>query len=110
MSATQWPDLSDAEYKIKRMAETKQTGTLIAQWTDGTTQRRIVAIGTHTRGYEDKYVVEQVTLAALGEPRWEFEHEFSKDDECALMLIGAIKALVAEKARIVREPPFVDQR
>ena len=95
MSATRWPDLSDAEYKIKRMAETKQTGTLIARWVSGNDERRLVAIGTHTRGYEDSYIVEERELDALGAARWALQYEFKKEDEYALMLIGAIKALAS---------------
>ena len=77
------------------MAETKQTGTLIAQWASGNDERRLVAIGTHTRGYEDSYIVEERELDALGSPRWTLQYVFNKEDERALMLIEAIKALAS---------------
>lgn len=55
------------------------TGKLVHQWKSSGTDYRIVAIGRHTAGYEDKYLMEKAEIDALGGLRWIWVHDWSAD-------------------------------
>ena len=83
----------------------KSRGSLLVEWSMGTDQYRLIAVGKHTAGYEDIYVIEQLGTDSLGEPCWERVDKWDAAvDRRAQMLVGAVKAALGMKPAALPEP------
>lgn len=79
----------------------KPRGTLIHEWDQDKENRyRLVSVGKWSRGYEDGYQIEKLSVDSLGEPRWDSVFAFKSDSEGAFLLVGALKSiLLAERTK-----------
>lgn len=74
--------------------------TLMHEWTVADEHYRLISVADATKGYEDEYVVEKLTVDSLGEPSW--RHHWmarARDLEMATpnvthLLIRAIRGFV----------------
>lgn len=70
-------------------------GTLLHEWDDDKRRYRLVSVAKFTKGYEDKWIIEELTSDSLGEPRWDKRFEWdSSTGDLESVLVSAIKSLV----------------
>lgn len=75
---------------------------LVMEWDYNKNHYRLIAIADHTPGYEDHYLIEELGVDGLGEPRWTPMRSWdSKGGVSAVenLLTSAINSLLADRRR-----------